>query len=105
MASRRPATANATAVIASPRISRSAITSALAFRDLVDQGRQDRVQVPDDAEVGDLEHGRLRVLVDHDDRPGALHAGAVLDRAGDATGDVHLRCDGLAGLPDLQLVR
>ena len=63
------------------------------------------VQVADDAEVDELEDRRLLVLVDRDDRLRGLHAGAVLDRAGDAVGDVELRRDGLAGLADLEGVR
>ena len=55
--------------------------SALALGHLVDQGGEDGVQVTDDTEVRDLEHRRLGVLVDHDDRLAALHASAVLDGA------------------------
>ena len=55
------------------------------------QLRDDLVQVADDAEIGELEDRRVAVLVDRDDRPGALHADLVLDRAGDADGDVQLR--------------
>ena len=64
-----------------------------------------RVQVADDAEVDELEDRRLVVLVDRDDRLRRLHAGPVLDRAGDAGGDIQLRRDGLAGLADLVGVR
>ena len=78
--------------------------SALALGDLVGQLRDDREQVTDDAEVGELEDRRLRVLVDHDDGLRRLHAGPVLDGPGDAVGDVQLRGDGLAGLADLELV-
>ena len=69
------------------------------------QLRHDLVQVADDAEVGELEDRRVRVLVDRDDRARALHADLVLDRAGDADRDVELRRDGLAGLADLRRVR
>src|SRR6185437_3977567 len=69
------------------------------------QLRDDLVQVADDAEVGELEDGRVRVLVDRDDRAGALHADLVLDRARDATGDVELRRDAPARLTDLRGVR
>ena len=79
--------------------------SALALGDLLGGGRQHRVQVADDAEVDELEDRRLLVLVDRDDRLRGLHAGPVLDRAGDAVGDVELRRDGLAGLADLEGVR
>ena len=79
--------------------------SALALGDLLGELRDDREQVADDAEVGQLEDRRLGVLVDRDDRLGGLHAGPVLDRAGDADRDVELRRDRLAGLADLDLVR
>lgn len=42
-------------------------------------------------EVGDLEDRRVPVLVDGDDGLGGLHAGPVLDRAGNAQRDVQLR--------------
>src|SRR5438309_7750922 len=63
------------------------------------------MDVADDAEIAELEDRRVRVLVDRDDRAGALHADLVLDRAGDAERDVELRRDGLAGLADLRRVR
>ncbi len=53
--------------------------------------RRDLVQVADDAEVGEVEDGRVRVLVDRDDRAGVLHAHLVLDRARDPERDVELR--------------
>src|SRR5206468_12556491 len=51
------------------------------------------------------EDRRLRILVDSDDGLGGLHPGAVLDGPGDAQRHVELRGHGLAGLPDLELVR
>src|SRR5271154_4572540 len=65
--------------------------SALAGLDRVRQLRSDLEQVADNAVVGDLEDGRLFVLVDRDDGLGGLHAGAVLDGPGDAQRDVELR--------------
>src|SRR5215210_2219024 len=73
--------------------------------DLLGRRGDDGVQVADDAEVGELEDRRLGVLVDGDDRLRGLHPGPVLDGTGDADGDVQLRRDGLAGLPDLEGVR
>src|SRR5437016_10779954 len=66
---------------------------------------QDLVQVPDDAEVRELEDRRVLVLVDRDDVLRRLHADLVLDRAGDAGSEVELRGDRLAGLADLRGVR
>ena len=48
-------------------------------------------QIADDAVVGDFEDRRVGILVDRDDRPRALHADDVLDRAGDAEREVELR--------------
>ena len=45
-------------------------------------------EVRDEAEVGDLEDGRLRVLVDGDDELRVLHAGQMLDGARDPDGHV-----------------
>ena len=78
---------------------------AAAFPHQGGEGGEHRVEVPDDAEVGDPEDRRVRVLVHGDDRPARLHPGAVLDRPGDAGGEVELRGDRLAGLPDLEVVR
>src|SRR4029450_5470080 len=78
---------------------------ALAGGDLLGGGRDDGVQVAHDTEVGQLEDRGLGVLVDGHDGLRGLHAGAVLDRPGDADGDVELRRDGLAGLPHLEGVR
>src|SRR5439155_20529672 len=73
--------------------------------DELGQLRDDLVQVADDAEVGELEDRRVRVLVDRDDRPGALHPDLVLDRARDSAGHVELRRDRATGLADLRRVR
>ena len=62
-------------------------------------------EVADDAVVDEVEDRGLGVLVDRDDGLRGLHAGAVLDGAGDAGGDVELRGDRLAGLADLVAVR
>src|SRR5690606_35980122 len=78
--------------------------SAAALADLLDRLRDHLEQITDDAEVGDLEDRRLRVLVDRHDDPRGLHTGPVLDRAGDPQRDVQLRRDRLAGLADLVLV-
>ena len=57
--------------------------------------------VADDAVVGDFEDGGFGVAVDGDDGLALVHAGEMLDGAGDADGDVELGLDGLAGLADL----
>src|SRR3954467_7533895 len=66
---------------------------------------QDLVQVPNDAEVRELEYRRVRVLVDRDDVLRVLHPDLVLDRSGDAGGEVELGRHRLAGLADLGGVR
>ena len=83
------------------RAAHPTLCAADQFREL----RDDLVDVADDAEVAEVEDRRVRVLVDGDDRAGALHADLVLDRARDAERDVELRRDGLAGLADLRRVR
>src|ERR1700727_1301055 len=77
--------------------------SALASLDCLGELRRDLEQVADHAVIGDLEDRRLFVLVDRDDRLRGLHAGAVLDRSGDAWRDVQLRRDGLTRLAHLEL--
>src|SRR5258706_121863 len=67
--------------------------------------RNDLEQVAHEPVVGDLEDRRLRVLVDGDDHLAVLHAGQVLDRAGDAHRDVELGRDDLARLSHLVVVR
>src|SRR5690349_11728235 len=84
---------------------RSTRRSALARGDRRGGGREDRLQVPNDTEVDELEDRGLFVLVDRDDRLGRLHTGPVLDGTGDAGRDVELRRHGLAGLADLEGVR
>src|SRR6202011_810638 len=81
------------------------VRSALTGLDRLGELRRDLEQVADHAVVGDLEDRRLFVLVDRDDRLRRLHAGAVLDRPGDAERDVELRRDRLTGLADLELAR
>src|SRR5262245_1872210 len=76
----------------------------LALANELGELRDDLVEVADDAEVGELEDRRVRVLVDRDDRLRALHSHLVLDRAGHATGNVELRRHGLARLSDLSRV-
>src|SRR4051812_41362142 len=80
-----------------------AVDTALALLRLHRVGElgQDLVEVPDDAEVGELEDRRVRILVDRDDVLGVLHADLVLDGPRDAGRQVQLRRDRLAGLADL----
>ena len=63
------------------------------------------IEVRDQSVIGDLENRRVLILVDGDDHLGILHAGEMLDRAGDADGDIEFRRHHLAGLPDLPVVR
>ena len=66
-----------------------------------EDGGDELGDVADDAVVGDFEDGGFGVAVDGDDGFALVHAGEVLDGAGDADGDVELGLDGLAGLADL----
>ncbi len=83
---------------------RSAVTSDVCSGSPL-HFRQGFEQVGDEAVVGDLEDRCLLVLVDRDDDLRVLHAGQMLDRTGDAAGDVEIGCDHLAGLADLPVVR
>ena len=69
------------------------------------QLRQDGEEVADEAVIGDLEDRRLLVLVDGDDDLGILHAGKMLDGAGNADRDIEIGRHHLAGLADLPVVR
>src|SRR6201991_4387546 len=64
----------------------------------------DLEEIAHDAVVGNLEDRGFLVLVDRDDHLAVLHAGEMLDRAGDADGDVEVRRHDLAGLADLVVV-
>src|SRR3569623_1824822 len=72
---------------------------------LLGQFRHDLEQIADQADVRDLEDRCVLVLIDGDDRLGILHSGEVLDRARNADRDIDVRCDDLAGLADLVVVR
>src|SRR5712692_8034141 len=58
--------------------------------ELVAQFRQCLEQIGDKAVVGHLEDRRFLVLVDRDDHFRILHAGEMLNRAGDADGEIKL---------------
>src|SRR5690606_10336380 len=88
-----------------PAVGADRCRSALALDDLLGRCGEDAVQVTDHAEVDELEDRGLLVLVDRDDGLGGLHARPVLNRTGDAGGDVELGRDHLAGLADLEGVR
>src|SRR5579883_1074070 len=78
---------------------------SLALGELGVELGHDLEEIADEAVIGDLEDGRLLVLVDGDDDLRILHAGKVLNGAGDADRDVELRRHDLAGLADLVIVR
>src|SRR5688572_5506116 len=65
---------------------------------------QDLEDVTHDAVVGDLEDGRVGVLVDAHDHLGRRHPGQVLDGPADAAGHVERGRNRLARLADLVLV-
>src|SRR5512144_1213772 len=54
----------------------------------LDHDLKDFMDVADDAVGRDVEDGRVGILIDGHDYFRRLHAGHVLDRAGDAAGDV-----------------
>src|SRR5215470_4023347 len=63
------------------------------------------IEIRDQTVICNLEDRRILVLVDRDDDFGVLHAGEMLNCAGDADRDIKFRSDHLAGLPDLPVVR
>src|SRR5215470_4606169 len=62
----------------------------------------DLEQIAHDAEVGDLEDRRLRVLVDGADHLGRAHPREMLDSARDPEPEIQLRRDGSSRLTDLE---
>src|SRR5918993_1748888 len=64
----------------------------------------DLEEITHDAVVGNLEDRGFLVLVDRNDGLAVLHAGQMLDRAGDADGDIEVGRHHLAGLADLVVV-
>src|SRR5262245_25406180 len=81
------------------------LAAGLELLDLRDQLGNGLFPFLNDAVIGDLEDRLVLVLVDRDDRLGALHAGEVLDRARDRDGEVQVGGDDLAGLADLPVRR
>src|ERR1700678_4215927 len=82
---------------------RSSLLSELADR--LGQFRNRLIQIRHQAIIGDLEDRRVLILVDRDDDLGVLHAGEMLDRAGNTDRDIELRRHHLAGLSHLPVVR
>src|SRR5690349_2932414 len=80
------------------------IRNASGRGELSGQRGNDFEEVAHQAVVGDLENGRLRVLVDGNDHLAVLHPRQVLDRAGDADGHIEIGRDDLARLTDLVVV-
>src|SRR5438093_9485411 len=80
-------------------------SAPLSTADLRRQLRNDREQVADHEQVGELADRRVRILVDGHHVLGSLHADAMLNRAADATPDIERRLDHLSSLPDLELIR
>src|SRR5699024_1408500 len=62
-------------------------------------------QVPHHTEVGDLKDRSVFVFVDGDNSFSGLHPGQVLNRTGDAHGDIQIRRDRNPGLAHLEVVR
>ena len=73
-----------------------ALLRGLGSADSLREHGGDLEQVAADAVVGNLEDGSGVVLVHRNDALRILHTGLVLDGAGNAQGDVHLRVHRLA---------
>src|ERR1700761_9502849 len=82
--------------------SRSILPSSLRlFFEFGQDGGDELGNIADDAVVSDLEDRGFGIAVDGDDGLALVHAGEMLDGAGDADGDVELGLNGLASLADL----
>src|SRR5258705_3788435 len=95
-------------IICCSPVNSSRMSLGLFLQELLELFRElgyDLAEVGDEAEVGDLEDRRLRVLVHRDDDFRRSHPGQMLDRARDAEAQVELGRDGPAGLSDLEPVR
>src|SRR6266436_8360922 len=79
--------------------------SALFLCDCSGQFGHDLEQIAHDAVIGHLEDRRFFVLVDRYDGLAVLHAGEMLDRAGNPDGYIEVGRHHLAGLADLIVVR
>ena len=71
---------------------------------LLGQLRHRIKQISHKPDIGHLEDRRIGIFVDRDDDLAFLHARQMLDRAGDADGDVDFGRNDLAGLADLIVV-
>src|SRR5262245_43716391 len=67
--------------------------------------RHDLEEIAGYPEVGNLEDRRLGILVDRHDRPRSLHADEVLNRSGNAEGNIELWRNGLPRAPNLAIHR
>src|SRR5580698_1478221 len=79
--------------------------SVLNFVELGRELRQRLVEIRHQSIVGDLEDGGFLILVDRDDDFRILHAGEMLDGAGNADRDIEVGRHDFAGLTDLPVVR
>src|SRR5258705_5270196 len=86
-----------------PRLFQSSLLSEFAER--FGQFGNRLIEIGDQTVIGDLEDRRILVLVDRDDHLGVLHAGEMLNRAGNTDGDIQFGRNHLAGLPNLPVIR
>src|SRR5579863_8391537 len=87
----------------SPPISQN--SSVFNLIELGRQLRQGLIQIRHQSVIGDLEDGGFLILVDRDDDFRILHAGEMLDSAGNADRDIEVGRHHFSGLPDLPVVR
>ena len=66
--------------------------------------RQDFEEIADQRHVGDFDQRGFRIGVDGDDLLGALNAGEMLQRPGNADGNIEIGGNDLAGLADLPVI-
>src|SRR5208283_3007008 len=88
-----------------PPLSREsiAVVGREALAERLGQSGQQTDRVCYDSDMSEIENRRVLVGVDRKDHVRAFDADPVLDRAGDAGGDVEFGPDRLAGLTDLAI--
>src|SRR5579863_3668963 len=74
------------------------------FADRLGEFRDHLIQIGNQAVIRNLEDRRILVLVDRNDDLGILHAGEMLDRAGDPDRHIEFRRNHLAGLANLPVI-
>src|SRR5437588_2406393 len=79
--------------------------SALQLLDLFGKHGQNFEEIADDSVIGNVEDWCFGILINGHDGLGVLHSNQMLNRSGDAHGDVEFRSHSLTGRADLTIDR